>query len=76
MSKDSIEYYFKMIDRITKSGGYFFTSNRVEKIMDGDPIRFSEYPWNPDSRIIFFEIHPFKRLAQLDAIFVRMDQYP
>jgi putative sugar O-methyltransferase len=75
MNKDSIDFYFKMIDRITKSNGYFFSSNRVEKIMSGVPIRFSEYPWRPHTRTIFFEIHPLLRLVQLDSIFIRMEQY-
>jgi hypothetical protein len=26
----------------------FFTVNREEKLMDGEPIRFADYPWLPD----------------------------
>ena len=75
MTKESIDSYFDMMDRITKSKGYFFTSNRVEKIMSGNPIRFSEYPCRDHTRTIFFEINPLVRLVQLDPLFVRMEQY-
>jgi len=75
MGKESIDFYFEMIDRITKPKGYFFSNNRVEKIMDGQPIRFSEYPWRPHTQTIFFEIDPFARLVQLDPCFMRLEQY-
>ena len=76
MTKESINSYFDLIDRITKSNGYFFTSNRVEKIMSGKPNRFSEYPWRENARSIFFKINPFYGLVQLDPLFVRLEQYP
>jgi putative sugar O-methyltransferase len=76
MVKESIDFYFEMIDRVTKPGGYFFSSNRVEKIMDGQPNRFSEYPWRPYTRTVFFEIDPLHRLVQLDPLFIRLEQYP
>ena len=75
MVKESIDFYFEMIDRITKLKGYFFSNNRVEKIMDGQPIRFSEYPWRPHTQTIFFEIDPLIRLVQLDPCFMRLEQY-
>jgi len=75
MVKESIAFYFEMIDRITKPNGYFFSSNRVEKIMDGQPIRFSEYPWRPHTQTIFFEIDPLVRLGQLEPSFMRLEQY-
>jgi putative sugar O-methyltransferase len=76
MTMESINSYFDMMDRITKPKGYFFTSNRVEKIMSGEPIRFSEFPWRSHTRTIFFEINPLIRLVQLDQLFVRLEQYP
>ena len=42
MTQKSIGSYFDMMDRITKPKGYFFTSNRVEKIMSGEPVRLAE----------------------------------
>ena len=75
MVKESIDSYFKMIDRITKRKGYFFSNNRVEKIMDGQPIRFSEYPWRSHTQTVFFEIAPLARLVQLDPCFMRLEQY-
>ena len=76
MAKESISFYFEMIDRITKPKGYFFSNNRVEKIMDGQPNRFSEYPWRSHARTIFFEIDPLTRLVQIDPMFIRLEQYP
>ena len=76
MVKESIDFYFEMIDRITKPNGYFFSNNRVEKIMNGQPIRFSEYPWRSYTRTVFFEIDPLFRLIQLDPLFIRLEQYP
>jgi len=75
MGKESIDFYFEMIDRITKPNGCFFSNNRVEKIMDGQPIRFSEYPWRPHTRTILFEVDPLSRLVQLDPCFIRLEQY-
>jgi hypothetical protein len=76
MKKTEINFYFKMIDRIIKPSGYFFSNNRVEKIMSQEPIRFSEYPWRDHTRTIFFEIDPLSRLVKLDPNFIRMEQYP
>ena len=75
MVKESIDFYFEMIDRITKPNGCFFSNNRVEKIMNGQPIRFSEYPWRPHTRTILFEVDPLSRLVQLDPCFIRLEQY-
>ena len=75
MNMKNIDSYFDMIDRIIKPNGYFFSSNRVEKIMTGEPIRFSAYPWRSYTRTIFYEINPLTRLVQLDPLFIRMEQY-
>jgi len=76
MTKESINAYFDLIDRITKPKGVFFTSNRVEKIMSGKPIRFSEFPWRTNTRTVFYQINPLVKLVQLDPLFIRMEQYP
>ena len=75
MTKNSINAYFDMMDRIIKPKGYFFTSNRVEKLMDEELIRFSEYPWRKNTRTVFYELHPLYKLTQLDPCFIRMEQY-
>ena len=75
MAKESIGFYFEMIDRITKPKGVFFTNNRVEKYINGEPNRFSEYPWRSHTRTIFFEIDPFAMLIQTDPMFIRLEQY-
>jgi putative sugar O-methyltransferase len=75
MTKETIESYFDMMDRIIKPNGYFFTSNRVEKIMSGEPIRLSEYPWRDHTQTIYYEINPLTRFTQLDPTFIRMEKY-
>jgi len=37
---------------LVKAGSLFFTVNREEKIMDGKPIRFADYPWSPDDEVL------------------------
>jgi putative sugar O-methyltransferase len=76
MTKNSINTYFDMIDRITKPKGYFFSNNRVEKVMDGELIRFSEYPWRTNTRTVFYELNPLTTLTQNEHSFIRMEQYP
>ena len=76
MTKESIKSYFNMSDRISKSKGCFFTANRVEKIISGEPIRFSEYPWRSHTRTIYYEIDPFTKFYQREPIFIRMEEYP
>jgi putative sugar O-methyltransferase len=75
MKKENINAYFDMMDRTTKPKGYFFTINRVEKVMDGELIRFSEYPWRTNTRTVFYELNPLLKLTQLDPCFIRMEQY-
>ena len=75
MAKESIVFYFEMIDRITKPKGFFFTNNRVEKWINREPNRFSEYPWRSHAQTIFFEIDPFSKLIQIDPLFIRLEQY-
>ena len=75
MVKESIAFYFEMIDRITKPKGFFFANNSVEKWINGKPNRFSEYPWRSHTQTIFFEIAPLARLVQLDPCFMRLEQY-
>jgi putative sugar O-methyltransferase len=75
MKKETIESYFDLMDRIIKPNGYFFTSNRVEKIMSREPIRFSEYPWRAHTQTIFYQINPITRFTQLEPAFIRMEKY-
>jgi SAM-dependent methyltransferase len=47
MTPETVAGYFDVLRRVIKEGGLFFTVNREEKVMDGRPIRFAEYPWSP-----------------------------
>ena len=83
MTKRQIEKYFQLIQRCCKSGGYFFTSNRVEKIPSGPamdketlepPQRFSDYPWVDSNEVILYEICRLTRLVQLDNVYIRLER--
>jgi SAM-dependent methyltransferase len=47
MTPETIAGYFGLLRRVLRPDGLFFTVNREEKIMDGRPIRFADYPWLP-----------------------------
>lgn len=47
MTPETIVGYFSVLRRVIKPAGLFFTVNREEKVMDGRPVRFAEYPWSP-----------------------------
>lgn len=84
MTYEQIGIYFKLLQRVTRDGGVFFTSNRVEKILTGSateagehrdpPNRFAEYPWSPKNEILAYEISRLIRLVQLDGAFVRVER--
>ena len=76
MNNETTRSYFELIDRIIKSGGHFFCSNRMEKIMDGKAIRFLDYPWRSETSTIIFEPDPLMRLVNLFPAYIRMEQYP
>jgi hypothetical protein len=83
MPKLQITNYFKLIDRVIKKGGYFFTANRIEKIPVGDtayvkeqddlPNRFYLYPWRKKAKVLVDEVSRFSRLVQLDGIGIRLE---
>jgi hypothetical protein len=75
MNNEAIYSYFDLVDRISKPGGIFFCANRMEKIMDGKPIRFLDYPWRSNTRTIIFEPDPLIRLVNLSPSYIRVEQY-
>jgi putative sugar O-methyltransferase len=84
MTHSQIDIYFKLIQRVVGAGGFFFTSNRIEKIPYGvdmftveqhaPPNRFAEYPWDPRNEVLVHEISRFSRLVQLDAVAMRLER--
>jgi len=84
MTHEQISIYFKLIQRVTRESGIFFTTNRVEKIpCEPDsyniehcelPNRFSDYPWDENNEILAFEISRFIRLVQLDDQYLRVER--
>jgi SAM-dependent methyltransferase len=46
MTSETIAGYFQILRRVVRPGGLFFTVNREQKVMDGQPIRFADYPWS------------------------------
>lgn len=84
MTHQQIGDYFRLIQRVCRESGLFFTANRVEKIPCGPDAytveqsapanRMAEYPWNPDNEILVHEISRLSRLIQLDSISVRLER--
>jgi putative sugar O-methyltransferase len=84
MTQRQIEEYFAFIKRSLKAEGYFYAANRVEKIPAGNNplqnetresvVRFFEYPWDPGSKVLVYEICKFARLTQLDNVYIRLEQ--
>ncbi|TGL73613.1 putative sugar O-methyltransferase [Leptospira levettii] len=83
MPNTQITNYFKLIERVIKKGGHFFTANRIEKIPVSDiaftkeqsdlPNRFHLYPWNKNAKVLVNEVSRFSRLVQLDGIGIRLE---
>lgn len=83
MSHKQVAEYFKLIQRCSKRGAYFYTANRVEKIPSGPdngketlepPQRFSDYPWVQSNKVLVHEICRLMRLVQLDNIYVHLER--
>jgi putative sugar O-methyltransferase len=84
MTHGQIDIYFKLIQRVGRDSGWFFTANRVEKIPTGanafsveqpdPPNRMAEYPWNPRNRVLVYEISRLSRLVQLDSVAMRLER--
>jgi SAM-dependent methyltransferase len=60
MLPGEIAKYFALVRRALTPEGLFFCSNREEKILDGKPVRFAEYPWGEHETM-------FDRLCDLHA---------
>jgi len=84
MTHGQIEIYFKLIQRVCRDSGLFFTANRVEKIPSGadaysveqpdPPNRMAEYPWNSRNNVLVYEICRLSRLVQLDSLAIRLER--
>jgi putative sugar O-methyltransferase len=83
MTHRQIAEYLELIQRVGHEGSHFLCSSRVEKIpaafvenkaADIPINRFAEYPWNPNNKIVIYEICRFLRLVQLDNIYIRLER--
>lgn len=81
MTREQIDEYFLLIERVSKNNAYFLTQNRVEKIptysqnqSSEATIRFSEYPWMLNNEVIIYEICRLSRLVQLDDVYIRLEK--
>jgi len=61
MDSDEVKYYFELIDQHLEVGGYFFCSNRDEKVTV-----YEEYPWNEydNYQDIFYEKCRFRSIRK------------
>jgi putative sugar O-methyltransferase len=84
MTHGQIDLYFKLIQRVCRHSGWFFTANRVEKIPTGadafsveqpdPPNRMAEYPWDAGNDVLIYEISRLSRLVQLDSVAIRLER--
>ena len=84
MTQEQIQNYFKLTQRVCRNSGFFFSSNRVEKIPYGEnpftveqpdlPNKSAEFPWNLKNKDLVNEISSLERLVQLDATSIRLQQ--
>jgi putative sugar O-methyltransferase len=84
MTREQIAIYFTLIQRVCRDQAHFFTANRIEKIPCGPdafsveqrdpPNRMAEFPWNPHNKVLAYEISKLSRLAQLDAVAMRVER--
>ena len=84
MLHQQIAEYFDLIHRVVKKEGYFFTSNRTEKIPvpPGDenkevaiPMnRFYEFPWRSSNQKLINEISRLHSAAQQEPVSMRLER--
>lgn len=84
MTHAQLDIYYAFVQRVCRNLGYFFSSNRIEKIPCGPdsyireqvepPNRFADYPWNQDNEILIYEISRLLRLVQLDNVAIRLER--
>jgi putative sugar O-methyltransferase len=83
MTHEQIGMYFKLVQRVCRESGFFFTANRIEKIPCGPdafaveqvdpPNRMAEFPWNAQNKVVVHEISKLSRLVQLDGVSIRLE---
>jgi putative sugar O-methyltransferase len=84
MTHAQIGVYFKLVQRVCRESGFFFTANRIEKIPCGPdafaveqvdpPNRMAEFPWNAQNKTLVHEISKLSRLVQLDGVSIRLER--
>ncbi len=72
MTTETVAAYFTVLRRVIKPGGLFFTVNREEKVMDGRPVRFAEYPWSAGDIDLLSEPSKMHRLVQENRMLMRL----
>jgi putative sugar O-methyltransferase len=83
MTHEQIWTYFELVQRVCREAGFFFAANRTEKIPCGPdafaveqfdpPNRAAEFPWNPQNKVVVYEISKLSRLVQLDSVSIRLE---
>jgi putative sugar O-methyltransferase len=84
MTHEQIGTYFRLVQRVCRESGFFFTANRIEKIPCGPdaftveqldpPNRMAEFPWNAQNKVVVHEISKLSRLVQLDGVSIRLER--
>jgi len=74
MTTQSIEYYFKIINRTLMIDGVFYCVNRYEKTTVGYPVRIAEYPF--DDYWVVLDSIPFWRKPHIHELLVSRSEFP
>ncbi len=76
MSREQIESYFRLVQRVGKPGSLWCNSNRFEKVpsQTDRPIRATDFPYCQKNSVILDEVDRFMRLVQADAIVTRIER--
>jgi len=60
MNLSVVQNYLQFMRNSKGDGKYFYCCNRIEKhLPDGEVVRFSEYGWQEDDKIVFDELCPW-----------------
>ena len=86
MTHEQIADYFRLVQRIAKNKGHFFTRNRVEKLPLASnssvckgpsaplPNRFAEYPWVDSNETILYETCKLSQLVKTTNSMIKLQK--
>lgn len=81
MTSEQINFYFNLIERISKNNSLFYCVNRIEKIpqeiMNNEsckPNLFYEYPWKQGNERLINETSRLSTACQYESVAIRLER--